>query len=253
MKAIGHRGAAHLDHENTLAGFETALRHDVDMIEYDVVRTRDGVLVLAHDDHFVDTKGRRIVISDSEWAHLAQIETDAGTPLPTLEEALAHLADPRFEVLEFNCDLKRRGYEREVAETLRAHGLSERTLVSSHHLDSLARVKRHAAELRTGWSYPEAKRDFRHTARGRVAAAVVLAWMRWRFPQRVNRSLRRARCDALMVYHQVVSRALVERVKGEGREVYVWTVDDAERLRRVAELGVDGVASNDPRLFAALR
>ena len=49
MKRVGHKGADHVAPGNTLASFEAALEHGVDMIEFDVLRLRDGRLVLAHD------------------------------------------------------------------------------------------------------------------------------------------------------------------------------------------------------------
>ena len=61
------------------------------------------------------------------------------------------------------------------------------------------------------------------------------------------------RCDAIMAHWRLVSPRLVETVRDAGGELYVWTVDDAKRIRRLEDLGVTGVITNDPRLFVTDR
>ena len=61
-----------------------------------------------------------------------------------------------------------------------------------------------------------------------------------------------ARANAVMLYHKVVSRAAVQTIHRAGGKVFTWTVDDAAQLRRLQKLGVDGIASNYPDLFATL-
>ena len=56
-------------------------------------------------------------------------------------------------------------------------------------------------------------------------------------------------CEALMAHRLLVTGRLIEAVQGAGGQIYVWTVDDAERIAALEALGVDGVISNDPRLF----
>ena len=106
---VGHKGADHVAPGNTIESFEAALEHGVDMIEFDVLRTRDGRLVLAHD--YEDAETRDCV---------------------TLEEGLDHFAGEAYAGVELDVDLKLPGYEREVAEGLARHGLIERSLVSTH-------------------------------------------------------------------------------------------------------------------------
>ena len=55
--------------------------------------------------------------------------------------------------------------------------------------------------------------------------------------------------DAIMAHWRVVTPALLRAVRVAGGELYVWTVDDAERIAKLTELGVDGIITNDPRLF----
>ncbi len=73
--------------------------------------------------------------------------------------------------------------------------------------------------------------------------------MRARLPRQAAARLRAGGCEAIMAHRVLVSRRLVETVHAAGGEVYVWTVDDARRIRSLEALGVDGVITNDPRLF----
>ena len=131
MIRVGHKGAAHVAPGNTIESFEAALEHGVDMIEFDVLRTRDGRLVLAHD--YEDAESRDCL---------------------TLDEGLDHFAGETYSGVELDVDLKLPGYEREVIDGLRERGLHERSLVSTMYPESLERLGELAPGLRRGWSVP---------------------------------------------------------------------------------------------------
>jgi glycerophosphoryl diester phosphodiesterase len=76
-----------------------------------------------------------------------------------------------------------------------------------------------------------------------------LLYLRRRVVRAARRHLAARRCDAVMAHWRLVTRALVRAVREAGGELYVWTVDDARLIRRLERLGVDGVITNDPRLF----
>jgi glycerophosphoryl diester phosphodiesterase len=228
VKRVGHKGAEHVAPGNTLQSFEAALEHGVDMIEFDVLRLRDHRLVLAHD--YEDAASR--------------------DPL-TLEEGLDHFAGEAYADVELDVDLKLPGYEREVAEGLLERGLAERSLVSTMYRQSLERLGRLAPELRRGWSVPRVRRDYTRTP----LALPAYGWLRWfraRLPGRAAALIRDGGAEALMAHRLLVTPRLVASVQGAGGHLYVWTVDDAERIAALEALGVDGVITNDPRLFDRL-
>jgi glycerophosphoryl diester phosphodiesterase len=210
---------------NTLASFEAAVAAGVDMIELDVLRLGDGRLVLAHD--FGDAARR---------------------PLVTLAEGLDHLAGEAYAAIDIDVDLKLPGYEREVVEALVERELAGRTLVSTMFLESLDVVGRLAPEVRRGWTVPKVRRDYTRSVLAPVAFGLLLL-LQAALPGRAAAALRAGRCDALVAHWRLVTRRLVDAVRAEGGELYVWTVDDPERIARLDALGVDGVITNDPRLF----
>jgi glycerophosphoryl diester phosphodiesterase len=230
LRRVGHKGADLIEPGNTRASFDAALAHGVDMIELDVLPERStGRLVLAHD---YEDAGRR-------------------SPL-MLEEGLAHLAGVPFTAIDFIVDLKLPGYERAVLEALDRHGLRERSLISSMYKQSLIRIREADPVVRIGWSVPRARRDYTRSALLAVPALVALRVLRVTMPRSAAAAIRSDLCDALLAQWRLVTPRLVAAVKAAGGELYVWTVDDAPRIRALGDLGVTGVITNDPRLFQAL-
>jgi glycerophosphoryl diester phosphodiesterase len=225
LKRVGHKGAEHVAPGNTLESFQAALDLRVDMIEFDVLRTRDGRLVLAHD--YEDADGR--------------------TP-PTLEEGLDHFAGEAYADTDLDVDLKLPGYEREVVDGIRERGLADRTLISSQYLESLELIGRIAPEVRRGWSVPKVRRDYTRWP----FAPAAYAWaqvMKRRLPAQAAALIDSGGAEALMSHVILVSPRLVDAVRGAGGQLYVWTVDDAAKIAWLEAIGVDGVITNDPRLF----
>jgi glycerophosphoryl diester phosphodiesterase len=230
LKRVGHKGAALIAPGNTYASFDAALTAGVDMIEFDVLPAQVGErLLLAHD------------YQDAAWR----------SP-HTLEQALTHLASDAFAGIELDVDLKLPGYELRVLHALRAYGMLDRALISSQYRSSLAALRAAEPSVRLGWSVPKLRRDpFRSRATTLAALAAVQA-SHAILPIRAGRAIRGGDCDAVMAHWRLVTPWLVRSVRAAGGELYVWTVDDVPRLRAMETLGVTGVISNDPRLFAAL-
>jgi glycerophosphoryl diester phosphodiesterase len=225
MKRVGHKGADLVEPGNTRESFEAALEHGVDMIEFDILPTPEGRLVLAHDPD--DAAGR--------------------TPM-TMDEGLDLFATEAYAGVELDVDMKTYGYEREVAEGLTKRGLVERSIVSSTYLHSLETLGGLGTGVRRGLSVPRARRDYTRSIYAPAIWMLLLYWRR-RLPGKVTEFIRDGRCEGLMAHYYLVTRRLVEQVREAGGFVYVWTVDDPKRIRELEAIGVDGVITNDPRLF----
>jgi glycerophosphoryl diester phosphodiesterase len=236
MRRVGHKGADLIEPGNTLASFDAALAHGVDMIELDVLPERPPSqpqtdrLILAHD---YEDAGERVTLA--------------------LEEGLDHLASPAYAELEFIVDLKLPGYEGRVVEALEQFGLADRAIVSTTYRESLVALKAYHESVRVGWSVPKARRDYTNSRFMAVPALAVLRVMRRRLPRQAAAALSAGICHAVMAHWRLVTPALVENVTDAGGDLYVWTVDHAPRIRELHSLGVTGVITNDPRLFGALR
>jgi glycerophosphoryl diester phosphodiesterase len=218
---IGHRGAAALAPENTLASIEAAIKYEVDLVEIDVVAHADA-LRLAHSP--------------------AQVRDDS----PTLDEALALVSRADTGVI---LDLKTRGIERSAAEALRERNLLDRAVVASSHPASLRAVKDLEPSLTTGLSYPFDRAGISERAAFQPLIRAGLSGLRRVLPARIGGMLARARADAAVLHYSLVSRKLVERCHGRDAAVLAWTIEDGAALESVLAAGVDGVIANDPRLL----
>lgn len=225
-RRIGHKGADAITPGNTIDSFLTAVEHGVDMIEIDVLKGREGRLIVAHD--YQDALRRR--------------------PLD-LTDALDAFLDPPLDQVELDFDLKLPGREAELAGALAGHGLFERSMVSTMEISSLMKLRQLEPDLRLGWTYPKTRRDWTQYRWMSPALRAGVVAIRRRFPGELARRAPEIGVDAVWAYHQIVTPRLVEVAEETGVELIAWTVDDLGRMRALLEMGVHGICTNDPRLF----
>jgi glycerophosphoryl diester phosphodiesterase len=225
-RRVGHKGADAIVTGNTAESFDAAVEIGVDMIEFDVLRAKEGKLIVAHDHH------------------------DALTRKPMdLAEALDVFLEAPLDEVEIDCDLKLAGREAELAGALAGSGLVERAMVSTMEVESLLKLRQLEPDLRLGWTYPKTRRDWTQYGWAGPALRAGLAAIRRRFPAILEKKAPNLGVHAVWAYHPIITPRLVEAAKKVGVELIAWTVDDAERMRELLDLGVDGICSNDPRLF----
>ncbi len=96
---------------------------------------------------------------------------------------------------------------------------------------------------------PRVRRDYTTDMLTAIPALAILTGYRAMLPRRARAALLAGRFDAIMAHWRVVTPALLRAVREGGGELYVWTVDDLRTIERLTALGVDGIITNDPRLF----
>jgi glycerophosphoryl diester phosphodiesterase len=227
-RRIGHKGAPAVKPGNTLDSFDAAVELGVDMIELDILRAREGFLIVAHD--FEDAARRRCL---------------------DLTEALDAFREPPLDKVDFDCDLKLPGREAELVGALEGRGLLDRAMVSTMELSSITKLRQIEPDLRLGWTFPKTRRDWTQYKWAGPALAAGLAGLRRRFPKILAERAPELEIDAVWAYHGVVSPNLAKVTQELGLELIAWTVDDAARMAELLEMGVDGLCTNDPRLFEA--
>src|SRR2546423_5780242 len=145
MKVIGHRGAAGLAPENTFVGFDIALEMGVDGIETDVQKTKDGKLVLFHDDHLERTTNGVGVLQEMSWQEVQELDAGswfddkyAGQRIPLLIEALERYGTRTC----FDLEIKQTGIEYEVLYLIEQLKLLDRVAFTSRDFPTVCRVKK---------------------------------------------------------------------------------------------------------------
>jgi glycerophosphoryl diester phosphodiesterase len=216
---VGHRGAAALAPENSLAAIEAAAACGVDAVELDVL---EG-LVVAHGP-----------------------EVPAGAPV--LDDALALVAALGLAV---QVDVKVRGLETGVVEALRRHALLERSFVSSFSLPILVAFAAVEPLLPRAFTYPEDRLGLTGSRVLGPATRPALAALRALLPRRLPRWLRAAGASAATLNWAVVTPEVIEVCHRRGVAVYAWTVNEPARAITLVERGIDGIISDDPRMIPA--
>ncbi len=239
LRLVGHKGADLISPGNTVESFVAAVKAGVDTIELDVLWKRDG------HPRLPDAERSPLVVAH-DWG-----DAERRTPL-TLGESLDAFGSPPLNRVEIDLDIKLPGREEELVEALGERDLLGRAMVSTMELSSLARIRELEPDLRRGWTYPRVTRDWASKRWAKVPMLAALMLMRRNLPGLAARDLPKLGVHAMWVYHPLITRHLARITEIAGVELIAWTVDDLDRMRRLVERGVDGLCSNDPRLFAQL-
>ncbi len=208
---LGHRGARRSAPENSLRAFDLALTHGCDGFEFDVRLTADQRAVICH-----DPECGGLAVAACRYNELATQNPE----LALLNDVLFRYATRAY----LDIELKVAGLEAQVLGLLRRHPPQRGFIVSSF--------------------LPEVVRGLRARARD---AAVPLGFITDR-AEHLD-AWRELGAQVLVAQYQLVTSELVETLHRAGRQVFAWTVNDAVAMRRLAELGVDAVVSDDTELL----
>ncbi|MDG6990275.1 MAG: glycerophosphodiester phosphodiesterase [Nitrososphaerota archaeon] len=224
---VAHRGASGRLPENTFASFELAAEVKADMIELDIHPSKDGTLVVMHDetvDRTTDGSGRISEMTLEEIKRLnaaAKSSHGRSEPVPTFAEVLGRFSGRMPLAVEVKHGSSMYpGVEKMVVDELRSHGAEDKVELISFDLDCLLNLKREEPSLKTGFIFI-----------GNMASSADMV---------------RGRVDALHGRWNFVTRQQVDYAKKLGFPTFVWTVDTSADIREALDLGADGVVSNFP-------
>lgn len=225
-----HRGASDYAPENTLEAFALAVKQGADGVELDVQMTKDGKLVVAHDetiDRVSDGSGRIIDHTLSELREFNFNKTHAeyaSVRIPTLKEVYELLQPTGLTV---NVELKTgivlyQGLEEKVLKLAKKMDMEDRVIYSSFYHKSLIRLKKLDPSVKTGILYSDGWLDVVKYGKRLHAAALHPA-----------------------AYH-LQSEKFVKQAKEQGLRLNVWTVNRKEDMELLTKLGVNAIITNRP-------
>ncbi|BCG57716.1 glycerophosphodiester phosphodiesterase [Paenibacillus sp. URB8-2] len=234
---FAHRGASAVCPENTMAAFRRSLDLGATGIETDVQMTRDGQLVLIHDEELSRTTNGSGYVKDKTLEELRALDAGAwfgdgsfaGEKIPRLEELLELLLE-RDTVL--NIELKNGifpypGMEEKVIAAVRAYGMSSRVVISSFNHYSLVHFKTLAPDIETGILYMEG------------------LYRPWNYAATVG-------AEALHANHLAVLPEFVREAAQNGVVYHPFTVNDPKRMEFLIDAGVAGIITDVPDVLARL-
>ena len=237
MLNIAHRGASGTFPENTVSAFRAAIDAGADMCELDVQLTRDGAVVVIHDDtvdRTTDGKGEVAALTLEELKRLdagAKFKARNLAPnlfprgkgdrsserIPTLDEVFAVTSGK----CGLNIEIKAGGLEHQVAQIMQARDAFNDSIVSSFDWEYLKKIQQLHFNIRIALLAEEKPVDLMMTAVAMRAHAINPRW-------------------------DMVTPDLCKAAHERGLKVYTWTVDADARMRALVECGVDGIMTNYP-------
>jgi glycerophosphoryl diester phosphodiesterase len=225
---ISHAACGGHAPENTLAGIRAALDLNVDAIEIDVQATADGVPILLHDLTLDRTTNGRGKLKDHTLEQLRALDAGGGEPPPTFAEALDLTRGRALLVTE----IKRPGCEEAIA--------------------AIARDAKALADV-MAWSFLPPALEATRAAEPRIPGALLISPQSIANWPAMRELALRLGLQAISVFHSDVSEKLAAEARRSGLSLYAWTADEPSDIRRLIDLGVDGIVSNYPdRVLAAL-
>ncbi len=237
-KVIAHRGASGHAPETTLAAYQLALQMGVDGIEMDVHRLCDGTIVAIHDANVERTTNGKASIVELTLPELKALDAGgwfnkafpqkarpeyAGLKVPTLQEIIDLVKASAVELYIEIKDPERYAPDLESAllSVIKNNRLESRTNFISFNAASIARMKALDSAIRTGLLISELRGD-------PVRAAMEIS------------------ANEIGLRYTLAAQPIVDAAHRNGLAISVWTIDSQADMRRMLQLGVDGITSNYP-------
>lgn len=235
-KIWAHRGASGYVPENTLEAFQKAADMKADGVELDVQLTKDGELVVIHDEKVERVSDGKGYVKDYTYGELRALDVSLPVPsygtvhVPTLAQVLEELR-PAGMTVNIECKtgiFLYPGLEEKVVRLVKDMGMTERVWCSSFNHESVLRIRKLCPEMKTGFLIADVIVDVADYTKAHGVQALHPA-----------------------LYH-MQDGGLLERCRQNGLAVHVWTVNEEEDMRRLGRAGVDAVITNYPDVAAGV-
>ena len=218
-----HRGASAYAPENTMRAFRLGVKMGANGIETDIRKTKDGVLVLFHDETMLRLTGRDVRIEDLTFDELTAIEIPSpdGTASDTVPRLSTFLSFAKEQPVCLALEIKADGIEPEVLDTIRACDIAERCIITSFQFEHIRNVKAFAPAQKTGLLV-------------RAVTDDVLC------------DLKRIGAEQICPKAEILTPGLVRSLRESGFNVRAWGVKDEALMLHALRCGVDGMTVNFP-------
>ncbi|QEW06743.1 glycerophosphoryl diester phosphodiesterase [Nitrincola iocasae] len=234
-RLIAHRGCSLLAPENTLAAMSLSKKLGVDWVELDANLMGDGTVVVFHDDRLERLTNGQGMLMDLSVEDLAGLDAGShfsaayqGETIPTLEQMLKQLDRDQLGLnLEIKCypSFTAEQIVLPVIALLERHWTAfERLIISCFETEVLTLIRQHKPDWPLGQLWEELPSDWQTTVEQLNAVSVHLD-------------------------HTTLTNAQAKAIKQSGLDLYVYTVNDKTTAKRLFDMGVDGIFTDDPTLF----
>jgi glycerophosphoryl diester phosphodiesterase len=229
---IAHRGASRLAPENTISAIKRARALGAKAVEFDVHQSADGEIVVIHDATLGRTTNGKGFVSRAPWSKLRTLDAGSwfskeftGEPIPRLRDALEALGEDMVAAIEIKTGA---AVMVDIRTELERTGTTDRAIIFSfkpHQIRAAAKI------------IPDVPSLFLVEPENGDSV----------YPASIVARAKAMGADMIGLYHRAVEDQIVEASHNAGLPLFVYTVDEDSDVRRMVDLGVDGIISNHPR------
>ena len=226
-KITSHRGGALRAPENTLSALNYTWECGADYAEIDIQETKDKQLILLHDDSLKRITGLDKKVWEMTYEEIEELDAGSsfgkgyqGEKIPALEDVLNFCLGRLDLNIEIKYNGKNKGIVQRVIQVIRENHFEEHCVVTSMNYRFLEEIKETAPEIRTGYIM-----TMSYGSISQVAAA-----------------------DFFSVRYDYITEGFVREAHALGKEVHAWTVNYRGNIKRMLDMGVDNIITDDPAL-----
>lgn len=225
IQISSHRGNSHVAPENTIPALENAIIANSDYAEIDVQQTKDGTLVLLHDNSLIRTAGTNRYIWDMTIDEVNQLDVGSwfgveflDTKIPTLEEVLIYCKGKIKLNIEIKKNKNQPGLEETLVALIEQYEYEYQCVVSSTNYEALMKVNELNSDIKVGFILPAVYGNF----------------------------YEKPNIDFFSIRSSYISLTVVENAHKAGKEVHAWTVNTTREIERMKSIGVDSIITDNP-------
>ena len=222
---MGHRGASKIAPENTLDAFKEAIRLKADAVEFDVQETVDGEIVIIHDYDTLRTAGTEGIVKQMTLKELKKLNFGNGERILTLLE-LIELAKDKISL---NCEIKVEGIAKKIVHIFQDADILDSTIVSSFLHEELIKIQKIEPQLKLATLVP--------TEAGKFSD--------WNYKKKLIDFTSENNYYAINPLYKLADKQFIEYAHEKNIKVFPWTVDSGIAMRKLINMGTDGIITND--------
>jgi glycerophosphoryl diester phosphodiesterase len=217
-KIFGHRGSRGEEPENTLLGIKKAFENNAAGVEIDIHLTKDGELVIIHDDTVDRTTNGKGNVIEMTLEEIKNLDAGKGEKIPTLQEAIDVIKEAGKEIaIELKCD----NAEEKVVEAIVKNDMLDKAIVKSFTHSRVKRVKEINNNIRTSCLFSE-------------------------MPGNIFEIAEENKAGMLSIKYTLVDKELVDKCHAKGLQVFAWNINDKEGLKKYKGMGADYIGTDYP-------
>jgi len=222
---MGHRGASKIAPENTLKAFKEAIRLKADAVEFDVQETVEGEIVIIHDYDTLRTAGTEGIVEEMTLKELKKLNFGNGEQIPTLLE-LIELAKNKISL---NCEIKVESITKKIIHIFQDADILDSTIVSSFLHEELIKIQKIEPQLKLASLVPNEAGKFSD----------------WNYKKKLIDYTSESNYYAINPLYKLADKQFIEYAHEKNVKVFPWTVDSGIAMRKLINMGTDGIITND--------